>query len=162
MLEKSEISLRSLEKEDVDFLLNLENDTSIWEVSRTVAPFTKEEIADYISNAKQDIIIAEQYRFVINLKGVQIGCIDLYEYNWKEKRAGVGIVICKEYRRKGYAKQALLQLIDYAWKHLQIIQLHSKIMPENARESPQGPMPTESSVEPCPVLSSSHENPKQA
>ena len=49
MLEKSEISLRSLEKEDVDFLLNLENDTSIWEVSRTVAPFTKEEIADYVA-----------------------------------------------------------------------------------------------------------------
>ena len=88
MLEKSEISLRSLEKEDVDFLLNLENDTSIWEVSRTVAPFTKEEIADYISNAKQDIIIAEQYRIVINLKGVQIGCIHLYEYNCKEKKVG--------------------------------------------------------------------------
>lgn len=131
MLKTAEISLRSLEKKDLDFLLDLENDRKIWKVSGTTTPFTHTEIANYISHAKQDIVIAEQYRFVIDLKGTPIGCIDLYDYNWQKQSAGVGIVVCKPYRRKGYAKQALLQLIDYAWKHLQLKQLHGKIMPEN-------------------------------
>ena len=131
MLKTAEISLRSLEKKDLDFLLDLENDREIWKVSGTTTPFTQAEIANYISNAKQDIAIAEQYRFVIDLNGSPIGCIDLYDYNFEKQNAGVGIVVCKPYRRKGYAKQALLQLIDYAWKHFQLVQLHSKIMPEN-------------------------------
>ena len=131
MLKTAEISLRSLEKKDLDFLLDLENDREIWKVSGTTTPFTQAEIANYISHAKQDISIAEQYRFVIDFKDTPIGCIDLYDYNWQKQSAGVGIVVCKPYRRKGYAKQALLQLIDYAWKHLQLAQLHSKIMPEN-------------------------------
>ena len=131
MLKTAEISLRSLEKNDLNFLLDLENDREVWEVSGTTTPFTQEEIANYISYAKQHIAIAEQYRFVIDLKGSPIGCIDLYDYNFEKQNAGVGIVVCKPYRRKGYAKQALLQLIDYAWEHLQLAQLHSKIMPEN-------------------------------
>ena len=131
MLKTAEISLRSLEKKDLDFLLDLENDREIWKVSCTTTPFTQAEIANYIYHSKQDITIAEQYRFVIDLKSTPIGCIDLYDYNLQEKSAGVGIVVCKPYRSKGYAKQALLQLIDYAWKHLQLVHLHSKIMPEN-------------------------------
>ncbi len=131
MLKKAEISLRSLENKDLDFLLDLENDRKIWKVSGTTTPFTQAEITNYIAHAKEDIAIAEQYRFVIDLKGTPIGCIDLYDYNWQKQSAGVGIVVCKPYRRNGYAKQALLQLIDYAWKHLQLKQLHSKIMPEN-------------------------------
>ncbi len=131
MLKTAEISLRSLEKKDLDFLLDLENDREIWKVSCTTTPFTQAEIANYIYHSKQDITIAEQYRFVIDLKSTPIGCIDLYDYNLQEKSAGVGIVVSKPYRRKGYAKQALLQLIDYAWKHLQLVHLHSKIMPEN-------------------------------
>ncbi|MEE2699934.1 MAG: GNAT family N-acetyltransferase [Bacteroidota bacterium] len=131
MLKTVEISLRSLENKDLDFLLALENDTSIWGVSGTTTPFTEVQIENYIQHAKQDIGIAEQYRYVIDLQGSPIGCVDLYNYNWQKKRAGVGIVITETYRRKGYAKQALLQLINYAWNHLHLEQLHSKISPEN-------------------------------
>lgn len=131
MLKTIQISLRSLEKKDLAFLLALENDTSIWKVSGTTTPFTEAQIANYISHAKQDISIVEQYRFVIDVAGTPIGCLDLYNYNWERKSAGIGIVVCEPYRRKGYAKEALLQLIDYAWKDLQLEQLHSEIMPEN-------------------------------
>lgn len=131
MLKRSDISLRSLEKEDLDFLLTLENNTSIWEVSGTTQAYTEKKIANYIKNAKQDIAIAEQYRYVIDYKGIAIGCIDLYDYNWEKKMAGVGIVVTDAYRKKGYAKQALLQLIDYSWNQLHLEQLYSKIMPKN-------------------------------
>ena len=131
MLKEKEISLRTLESTDLDFLLNLENDRSLWKVSGTTRSFSEKEIRSYISHAKEDIAISEQFRFVIDMDGIAVGCIDLYEYNWIKQKAGVGIVILKKYRRKGFAKQALVSLIKYAWKELRLKQLHTGIFSDN-------------------------------
>lgn len=131
MLKEKEISLRTLESTDLDFLLNLENDRTLWKVSGTTKSFSEKEISNYISHAKHDIAISEQFRFVIDMNGIAVGCIDLYEYNWVKQNAGVGIVILKEYRRKGFAKQALVLLIQYAWEELRLNQLHAGIFSEN-------------------------------
>ena len=131
MLVSAEIKLRTLKDTDLDFLFSLENDKSLWAVSGTTKPFSLLQLANYISHAKQDIAIAEQFRFVIDWQGKAIGCIDLYEYNFKKKNAGVGIVILKEYRRKGFAKQSLTLLIKYAWEKLHLKQLHTGIFSDN-------------------------------
>ena len=131
MLVSAEIKLRTLEDTDLDFLFSLENDKSLWAVSGTTEPFSLTQLANYISHAKQDIAIAEQFRFVIDWQGKAIGCIDLYEYNFKKQNAGVGIVILKQYRRKGFAKQSLTLLIKYAWEKLHLKQLHTGIFSDN-------------------------------
>ena len=131
MLESSPISLRTLEITDLDFLFSLENDTSIWSVSSTTEPFSLSQIANYITNANEDIAISKQFRFVIDWNGKAIGCIDLYDYNFKKQNAAVGIVILKEFRRKGFAKQSLTLLIKYAWKKLNLVQLHTEISLSN-------------------------------
>ena len=131
MLVSAEIKLRTLKDTDLDFLFSLENDKSLWAVSGTTEPFSLADLANYISHAKQDIAIAEQFRFVIDWQGKAIGCIDLYEYNFKRQNAGVGIVILKEYRRKGFAKQSLTLLIKYAWEKLHLKQLHTGIFSDN-------------------------------
>ena len=117
--------------DDLDFLFKLENDTSIWSVSNTKKAYTKKQISNYIKNSSQDISIAKQFRLVIDLKGKQIGCIDLYDYEMEQKKAGIGIVITKENRNKGFAKQALLLLIDYAWNYLNMKELYAYILPDN-------------------------------
>jgi|TARA_B110000305_G_scaffold13122_1_gene12337 diamine N-acetyltransferase len=131
MLATAEIKLRTLKDTDLDFLFSLENDKSLWAVSGTTESFSLVQLANYISHAKQDIAIAEQFRFVIDWQGKAIGCIDLYEYNFKKQNAGVGIVILKEYRRKGFAKQSLTLLIKYAWEKLHLKQLHTGIFSDN-------------------------------
>ena len=131
MLVSSEIKLRTLKDTDLDFLFSLENDKSLWAVSGTTEPFSLADLANYISHANQDIAIAEQFRFVIDWQGKAIGCIDLYEYNFKKQNAGVGVVILKEYRRKGFAKQSLTLLIKYAWEKLDLKQLHTGIFSDN-------------------------------
>ena len=131
MLATAEIKLRTLKDTDLDFLFSLENDKSLWAVSGTTKPFSLVQLANYITHAKQDIAIAEQFRFVIDWQGKAIGCIDLYEYNFKKQNAGVGIVILKEYRRKGFAKQSLTLLIKYAWEKLHLKQLHTGIFSDN-------------------------------
>ena len=131
MLATAEIKLRTLKDTDLDFLFSLENDKSLWAVSGTTEPFSLVQLANYITHAKQDIAIAEQFRFVIDWQGKAIGCIDLYEYNFKKQNAGVGIVILKKYRRKGFAKQSLTLLIKYAWEKLHLKQLHTGIFSDN-------------------------------
>ena len=131
MLASTLISLRTLEINDLDFLFSLENDKSLWSVSGTTEPFTLSQLANYITHAAEDIAIAEQFRFVIDYQGKAIGCIDLYKYNFKKENAGVGIVILKKYRRKGFAKQSLTLLIKYAWDKLNLKQLHTEIFSDN-------------------------------
>ena len=131
MLATAEIKLRTLKDTDLDFLFSLENDKSLWAVSGTTEPFSLVQLANYISHAKQDIAIAEQFRFVIDWQGKAIGCIDLYEYNFEKQNAGVGIVILQEYRQKGFAKQSLTLLIKYAWEKLHLKQLHTGIFSDN-------------------------------
>ena len=131
MLKERKISLRTLESTDLDFLFNLENDLSLWKISGTERTFSEEELSNYIQHAKQDIAISEQFRFVIDLNGIPIGCIDLYEYSWEKENAGVGIVVLEKYRRKGFAKQALKALISYAWNELRLKQLYTNIFSDN-------------------------------
>jgi len=131
MLVSAEIKLRNLRDTDLDFLFSLENDKSLWAVSGTTESFSLVQLANYISHANEDIAIAEQLRFVIDFQGKAIGCIDLYEYNFKKLNAGVGIVILKEYRKKGFAKQSLILLIKYAWEKLNLKQLHTVILSNN-------------------------------
>ena len=125
------ILIRKVQKKDVNFLYDLENDIQLWQVSQTKQKFTKKEISDFVYNASFDIAITSQVRFIIDLDNKPIGCIDLYDYNFEKNQAGIGIVVIEDYRRNGYAKQALEQLIFYSWNKIFINKLYALIDSEN-------------------------------
>ena len=111
------LRLRALETSDLEALYKWENDTSLWNVSGYTTPFSKEALSRYIEIAKngESIFSTLQLRLIIELSSKAIGCIDLVEFDPRNKRAGVGILIYEhENRGKGYAKEALNQLIEYA------------------------------------------------
>ena len=60
-----------------------------------------------------------------------VGAIDLFDFDPKNRRAGVGILIDKEYRNKGFAKEALNQLIEYCFDILNLHQLYCSILTSN-------------------------------
>lgn len=127
------INLRALEPEDLDWLFALENDESLWHISLTHQPFSKYLLAEYIKNAKQSIFEAQQMRLVIQtIKNEPVGLIDLYEFNAFHKRAGIGIIILKEYRNKGYASEALRIIIKYSFEYLKLHQLYAQITVNNS------------------------------
>lgn len=133
-LQGQHIFLRALEPEDLEFVYNLENDMSIWHVSNTQTPYSKFLIRQYLENAHQDIYEAKQLRLAIckNTTQEAIGLIDLFEFDPKNNRAGVGIVIQKmEDRIKGVGAEALALLIEYAFSQLQLHQLFANISTEN-------------------------------
>ena len=128
------IYLRALEPEDLEFIYTIENDENVWEVSNTQTPYSKFLIRQYLENAHQDIYEAKQLRLSIckNDTSESIGLIDLFDFDPKNKRAGIGIVIQNENDRKnGFGKEALSLLIEYSFKQLQLHQLFANISVEN-------------------------------
>ncbi|MCX2681343.1 GNAT family protein [Galbibacter sp. EGI 63066] len=127
------IFLRALESEDLDFLYTLENDEKVWEVSETLAPYSKYILKEYLANSHKDIYEAKQLRLAIsNYNDRLLGFIDIFDYNPKNKRAGVGIIILEEANRnRGVGREALSLLISYAFKHLDLHQLYANISENN-------------------------------
>ncbi|QHI39351.1 Spermidine N(1)-acetyltransferase [Kordia antarctica] len=127
------LNLRALEPEDLDFIYDIENDESIWEISATQTPYSRFLIKQYLENAHQDIYEAKQLRLVMVSKEQEtIGLIDLFEFDPKNKRVGIGLLIAKsENRYKGFGKEALQLVCEYAYKHLNVHQVFANIGEEN-------------------------------
>ena len=65
ILETGAIRLRALEPEDIDVLYKWENDTRIWKMSNTVAPFSKYVLRRFVEDQKYDIYETKQLRMII-------------------------------------------------------------------------------------------------
>ncbi|MFK7048664.1 Spermidine N(1)-acetyltransferase [Flavobacterium columnare] len=129
-LKGENIFLRALEPEDLSFIYKIENTESIWEVSNTQTPYSRFLIKQYLENAHQDIYQAKQLRMVICKLGTYkpVGLIDLFDYDPKNHRAGIGVVIENiENRNKRVGSEALELLIKYSFFHLQLHQLYANI-----------------------------------
>jgi diamine N-acetyltransferase len=133
-LKGQHIYLRALEPEDLEFVYQLENDESVWEISQTQTPYSRFLIRQYLDNAQQDIYEAKQLRLAIckNDSFQAIGLIDLFDFDPKNKRAGIGILIQNEENRlKGFGRQALELLIHFAFERLEVHQLYANIATTN-------------------------------
>jgi diamine N-acetyltransferase len=127
------IYLRALEPEDLDFVYSIENDTSLWALSDTQTPYSRFLIKQYLENAQQDIFEAKQLRLAIcDRTNLTIGLIDVFNFDVKNKRAGIGILIQNDIDRyKGYGKEALELLVDYCFGTLQLHQVYANISETN-------------------------------
>ena len=133
-LKGQHIYLRALEPEDLEFVYQLENDELVWEISQTQTPYSRFLIRQYLDNAQQDIYEAKQLRLAIckNDSFQAIGLIDLFDFDPKNKRAGIGILIQNEENRlKGFGRQALELLIHFAFERLEVHQLYANIATTN-------------------------------
>ena len=134
-LPHNNISLRALEKEDINYLYDIENKTSAHEFGESLMPLSKHVLEYFIKNADKDIYTTKQLRLVIehNESCEAIGMIDLYNYHPHHQRAAVGIWIDENQRRHGYASEAIACLRNYAFKVLLLHQLYCYISIENKK-----------------------------
>jgi len=126
------IYLRTITPTDVDLVLNWENNPDNWKVSSITKPYTKEQITEFV-NSNQDIYQHEQLRLVICLNNTNevIGNVDLFDFEPLHNRVGIGILIDKPYRNKGYAKQAVLLTEEYCKLILDVNKVFCNILEDN-------------------------------
>ena len=131
--------LRALEPEDLDAMYGWENDTEAWQVSGSVAPFSRHILLRLIDEQAFDIYATRQMRLVIEkceaeiagACGEAVGAVDLFEFDPQSRRAGVGIIISPEYRQRGLALDALLTLETYVRDVLHMHQLWCSVGANN-------------------------------
>lgn len=132
------IYLRALEPEDLAFVYAIENNESIWQVSNTQTPYSRFLIKQYLENAHQDLYEAKQLRLAIckNDTFEAVGLIDLFDFDPKNSRAGIGIVIQNTVHRNiGIGQEALSLLLSYVFKQLNLHQVYANIESNNEASS---------------------------
>ncbi|HET9502296.1 MAG TPA: GNAT family N-acetyltransferase [Hymenobacter sp.] len=127
------MTLRALEPDDLEFLFALENDPDLWAVSDVLpAPISRHALREYLRHSAASLAEAGQMRLIISSEEDKpVGTLDLYDYSALHQRAGVGITVLKNERRRGYAQKALLQLLPYAREALRLHQLYCTISEDN-------------------------------
>lgn len=109
----AEVILRAVEPEDVDFMLECESDAANARWSSYKVPLSKSQLTTYALTYDADPFSAGQLRLIICAPEPVcklVGILDLYDISAIDSRAFVGICIHPDFRRRGFAKAALLQL----------------------------------------------------
>lgn len=134
-LKGNQVYLRALEPEDLSFLYEIENDETLWEVSNTQTPYSKWLLKNYLENSHQDIYEAKQLRLAIveNQSENLIGLIDLYDFDPKNSRVGLGIVVKNpSERNKGFGSESVKLLLGYAFQVLNVHQIFVNVAETNS------------------------------
>lgn len=109
------IHLRALEPDDADMLCSVENDSSQWIENGMSAPFSHHQLLQYALSYEADPFISGQLRLIIEADNKDVaGVIDLYDISMTNRTAFIGIYVCREWRGKGYAIEALRLIENYA------------------------------------------------
>jgi diamine N-acetyltransferase len=127
------VFLRALEPEDLDLLFEVENNEEFWEVSATSVPFSRYVLKQYLENSHRDIYDVKQLRLVIcDNTSKAVGFIDIFDFDPKNRRAALGILIInRKNRKKGYGTQALELVCKYCFTHLGLHQVYVNVGSDN-------------------------------
>ena len=128
--------LRAVELEDADLFYEWENDMATWEVGNTLRPFSRFALEQYVMQSQNESFYAAgQMRLMVDVEDEQgirtIGCADLFDFEPRDLRAGMGLLIRKEERGKGYAKGILELLWNYVMKAYSLRQLYCFVPCDN-------------------------------
>ncbi|HOS84838.1 MAG TPA: GNAT family N-acetyltransferase [Bacteroidales bacterium] len=129
ILETPEIALRAIEPEDIELLYRWENNSEVWIISSTIAPFSRDILKKYIENSHLDIYSIKQLRLMIDCKKTKntIGAIDLYNFDPHNRRTGVGIFVEPQFSAQGYGEKSLRCVLEYCKDVLFLDQVYSEI-----------------------------------
>lgn len=130
LLQGKRCRLRSVESSDVDTILLWENDPELARYSDPHPPYSRAQIVQFIDNQQLGFKANGQLRLMIEVSGVAIGAVDIFDYDGRNAEVGI-LIYNNKMRRQGYATEALKSLIAAA-RSLDIEQLIAVIEPENS------------------------------
>ena len=135
------LQLRKIEPSDLPFLYQWENDATMWADSDTHNPLSRHDLHQYIENTTGDIYRDGQLRLIIEdsqlstlnsqLSTKIVGCIDLFDFDARNRKAAIGMYIAPDARGKGVGKQAVQLLLDYAFNFLHLRMVYAIISVNN-------------------------------
>ena len=128
--------LRSLKIDDAEAIFNYRSDPIINQYQEWI-PRTINDVNDFIKNSVSPIIniVDTWYQFVIIKKDQNnlIGDIGLHFLDADKKQVELGCTLDKDYQGKGYATEALREIINYLFNDLEKRRIVTSIDPRNIK-----------------------------
>lgn len=133
MREGKKVCLRSLRDEDMMVLFRWINDPELIKFTNTFRPVSASEQREWFESLplrKDQIVLGVE----LKSKQILIGTCGLYSIEWQNRKAEVRIKIGeKSYWGKGYGKDAIRLLIDFAFRDLNLRRLWLRVLKTNTR-----------------------------
>ncbi len=133
VIETERLILRKPTDEDIKPLYELSQNEEVMLYFGT-EPFlkeaqAKEEVDWYLKIWKEET----GTRWVISLKGGEdlIGEIGYFDYEKKHRKAEIGYKLASRHWRKGYMSEALLAVLDFMYKNVNINRVEALVDPRN-------------------------------
>ena len=131
------IHLRKLEPDDLPFLYRWENDALCWSDAANHNLLSQHDLREYIAQSTGDIyrdgqlrLIVEEYEESASHK-LTLGCIDLFDFDPRNRRAAIGMYIAPDFRGRGIGQEAVRMLEEYAFGYLHLRVLYAIIRVTN-------------------------------
>lgn len=125
------IRLRKIEPTDIPYLYQWENDARMWADSDTHNPLSQADLREYVASSTGDIYRDGQLRLMIDKDGSTMGCIDLFDFDPRNRKAAIGMYIAPHARGRGIGTKAVKLIEEYAFGFLKLRMLYAIIATKN-------------------------------
>ena len=125
------IHLRKIEPTDIPYLYQWENDARMWADSDTHNPLSQADLREYVASSTGDIYRDGQLRLMIDEDGSTMGCIDLFDFDPRNRKAAIGMYIAPHARGRGIGTKAVKLIEEYAFGFLKLRMLYAIIATKN-------------------------------
>ncbi len=127
---QEKLKLRPLEREDLRFVHELDNNESVMHYWFEEPYEAFVELSDLYNKHIHD---QSERRFIVEHDNTPVGLVELVEINHIHRRAEFQIIISPAYQGKGYATIATRLALDYAFTVLNLYKLSLIVDCENLR-----------------------------
>lgn len=126
-IKQQKISIVAMNKSHIDVVLEIENDTELWKVSKNDSKYVRDDIVN-LELSLRNTMECKQARWMIYYESDIAGTIDLFDIN--NCKAGVGVFVKSEFRLKNIASNAL-KLVEIEARKLKISKITANVHSDN-------------------------------
>lgn len=128
------VTLRAIELDDLELLSEWANSPETWQnLVGWHFPYSKLSTEQYIKSINNNSMDYQNLAIDTEDLGL-VGTINLVDIDWKNRNASTGIMLGdKESRGKGYAIDAVMTIMRYAFKELNLNRLDAEMIAYNDR-----------------------------
>jgi len=130
-LKGERIIIRPLRRDDIDKRLKWKKYPDPLYYHYNLEKMTEAQEKEWYQKRKNDPQML--YLAIDNLQGELLGFLSLYEINWEDKKAKLGIFLGYEYTDKGYGTEATKTLLPYYFEKMRFNELGLDVAALNKR-----------------------------
>lgn len=123
-----DVTLRTVEEEDIDFLQEQVNDPGIWRAIGRSRPVNRTQEEDFYEAIVSD---GDTVQLLITVDGEAVGMISLESITQEQGHAEIGFWMAPDHREQGYATEATALLVSYAFDQLRLHKVIGRVFAFN-------------------------------